>query len=110
MWLARCGYISTLSPPAGFSSLLDTVERTPGCQPWMLGVDRSAQEHWATSHPSAVVYDVLPYASTDGRRLAYRWCDSARRPPVSAAAAPYHYDSCVASGSVAHADTPCTHG
>jgi hypothetical protein len=74
MWLARCDYICTLPPPANFSRLLDSVELTAGCKPWMLGVGRAAQEHWATSHPSAVVYDVLPYNSTNGTRLTYRWC------------------------------------
>ena len=39
----------------------------------MMGVDRSAQEHWATSHPSAVVYDVLPYAGRDKHEIAYCW-------------------------------------
>jgi hypothetical protein len=73
MWYARCAYISKLAPPREFTARLLTVEPKPNCKDWMLGINRAAQEHWATSHPSLVVQDVLPYYTAIGEPINYRW-------------------------------------
>ena len=79
MWHARCDYVSTLVSPADFDRSLNSVPRIPGCLHWMMGVDRASQEHWVTSHPSLVVYDVLPYSARDNSSIQYLWCS--RAPP-----------------------------
>jgi hypothetical protein len=73
MWYARCAYISKLAPPREYAARLLTVRPKPHCKDWMLGINRAAQEHWATSHPSVVVQDVLPYHTATGQPINYRW-------------------------------------
>ena len=79
----RCAYISKLAPPREFAARLLTVEPRPNCKDWMLGINRAAQEYWATSHPSVVVQDVLPYRTVMGESIDYRWSTFDVRDPIS---------------------------
>jgi hypothetical protein len=86
MWYARCDYIARLVPPHRFNARLLTAatpDTTPKCLDWMLGTNRFAQEHWAASHPSAVIKDVLPYRTRRGAPVRYLYATHGVPDPAS---------------------------
>lgn len=60
MWSAKCNYIKNLLDPVDFQLKMKQFFDTGGMQenPWEIGTDRFAAEHWVHSHPKVDACDL----------------------------------------------------
>jgi hypothetical protein len=74
MWTAKCDYVKNLIRPDGFAAAMKamvdhfnnahevdpSIPAPSNIEPWFIGTERYAMEHWLGSHPSILPCDVYP--------------------------------------------------